>query len=165
MRTRLWVKKKQYQNVDIFTLPKESAALSKLLPATVSKILQIFLKILKDINVNYLLGNFKNKRSFYAVWNKVFNNTCKYCLDYGSKPHQAVVDLDDFPKMSTCFPLLRLKENYGDMLLVLPYKVAQVFCLCAGSEVQYFLFLFFQILILTFSTICFCSCVKLKFPS
>jgi hypothetical protein len=122
---------------DIDTLPKEAAALSQLQPATVSKIHQILFKILKDNNVTYSLGNFKNKGSFYAVWNKVFDNTCMYCSDYGNKPHQAVVDLDDFQKMSTCFSPLRPEENYGDMLLVIPYKVTQVFCLCAGSEVQY----------------------------
>jgi hypothetical protein len=116
-------------------IPKDAAALSQLQPATVSKIHWILFKILKDNDVNYLLGNFKNEGSFYAVWNKVFDDTCKYRSDYSNKPHKAVVDIDDFQKMSTCFPPLCPEETYGEMLLVLPYKVAQVFCLCAGSEV------------------------------
>jgi hypothetical protein len=132
--------KKTYQDVEIFSLPKESAALSQLHLSTTSKIYCILFKILKDNIVNYILGEFKNEGSFYTVWNKVFEDTCRFCTDYGNKPHQAVVDPDEFCKMQQCIPPLRPEESYTDMLLVLPYKVAQVFCLCAGHEVRYFFY-------------------------
>jgi hypothetical protein len=38
--------------------------------------------------------------------------------------------------MTNLIPPLQQEENYNDMLLVLPYKVAQVFCLHAGKEVR-----------------------------
>jgi hypothetical protein len=48
------------------------------------------------------------------------------------------VDPDDFLKMQQCIPLLHPEESYADMLLVPPYKVAQVFFLRVGHDVHYF---------------------------
>jgi hypothetical protein len=74
------LKKKAYQDVDIFTLPNESDALSELQPSTISKIYCILFKILKDNNVNYALAELKNEGSFYAVWNKIFGTHVCFVL-------------------------------------------------------------------------------------
>jgi hypothetical protein len=135
---RFIAEEKKIRDVDVFNIPKEVAAQSQLQPNTISKIHRTLFKIFKDNDVNYSLGDFKHDSSFYAVWNKIFDDTCQYRDDFGNKQQQAVVDLHDFQKMSNLVPPLRPEENYNDMLLVLPYKVAQVFCLCAGQEVSLF---------------------------
>jgi hypothetical protein len=84
------------------------------------------------------LGESKHDCTFYAVWNKIFDATYKYRDDFGNKPQQAVVNLHDFRKMTNLVPPLQPEENCNDMLLVLPYKVAQIFCLRAGQEVRLF---------------------------
>jgi phage-related protein len=56
--------------------------------------------------VNYSLGDFKHNGTFYAVWNKIFDDTCKYRDDFGNKLHQAVVSLHNFQKMTIIVPLL-----------------------------------------------------------
>jgi hypothetical protein len=50
--------------------------------------------------------------------------------------------------MTNFVPPLQPEENYNDMLWVLLYKVAQVFCLCTGQEVR--LLCIFVLLILLF---------------
>jgi hypothetical protein len=129
----LSLKIKKFCNVDVCNIPKEVAAQSQLQPNTVSKIHRTLFKIFKGNDVNYNLGDFKHDSTFYAVWNKIFDDACKYRDDFGNKPQQAVVDLHDFQKMTNLEPPLPPEENYNDMLLVLLYKVAQVFCLLAGQ--------------------------------
>jgi hypothetical protein len=134
----LLLKKKKYQGVDVFKLPKEVAAKSQLQPNTVSKIHLTLFNIFKDNDVKYSLGDFKHDGSFYAVWNKKFDDTCKYRDDFGNKPYQTEVDLHNFQKTTSLVPPLQPEHSYTDMLLVCPYKIVQAFCLRAGQEASNF---------------------------
>jgi hypothetical protein len=131
----------------------------KLRLSTNYSLIRTLFKIFKDNDVNYSLEDFKHDGSFYAVWNKIFDDTCKYHDDFGNKPQQAVIDLHNFQKMTNLVPPLPPQEYYNDMLLVLPYKVAQVFCLRAGQEVR--LLCMFILTITTTNTVfVFFSCTR-----
>jgi hypothetical protein len=90
------IEEKKFGDIDVFNIPKEVAAQSQLQPNTVSKIHCTLFKIFKDNDVNYSLGDFRHDSIFYTVWNNIFDDTCKYCDDFGNKPQQAVVDLHNF---------------------------------------------------------------------
>jgi hypothetical protein len=137
----LSMKTNKFRNVDVFSIPKEVVAQFQLKPNTVSKIHCTLFKNFKENNVNYSLGDFKNDGSFYAIWNKTFDDTCKYQDDFGNKPFQEVVNLHNFQKMSNLVPPLQPEENYNEMLFLLTYKVAQVFCLWAGQDVCFFVYI------------------------
>jgi hypothetical protein len=87
------------------------------------------------------LGDFKLDGSFYAVWNKNFDDMCKYQDGFGNKLLQTVVDQNGFQKMTNLEPPLCPEEKSNYLLIVL-YKVAQVFCLRAGQEVSFYRFLY-----------------------
>jgi hypothetical protein len=85
-------------------------------PNTIAPMHRQIFKILLDNSVVYRLGEFKYVGGFQAIWKCLFNCTQLIFPGYGSKPNQAVVNLDDFDKIDDCSELYMPYKKYNDMI-------------------------------------------------
>ena len=130
------LKKQEYQNIDLMQLPPADRAKAQLQPGSVAKLHRILFKILKDNSIQYAISDFNHQGSFNAIWKEIFKVTSEWRPDYGNKPHQAVVVIDDYKKMREC-KLLDPFKNVLHCLYVLAYRMASEFFLRSQQEVRY----------------------------
>jgi hypothetical protein len=129
---------KKFHDENVLAMNDLQLAEAMLEPNTIARMHRQIMKVLGDNSILYKMGDFRYQGGFQAIWKGLFDRTRKNRPDYGTKPNQAVVDLDDFDKIANAEVPYRPLENYNDMMKVLPYQCSSYLTFRAGNEVRSF---------------------------
>jgi hypothetical protein len=129
--------KGEYEHQNLLAQNDLELKTSMMQPNTIARMHRQIFKIFLDNSVLYRMGEFKYAGGFQAIWKTLFDRTQIVRPGYGSKPNQAVIDLDDFDKIAECDEPYMPFKKYTDMMQLLPYMLTETLTLRAGNEVSF----------------------------
>ena len=102
------------------------------------------------MGLSYSLSDFSFTGGFANWWNEAFTRVKEKRPSYGTKPNQAVVELEYYRKIMSCTTPFVPYENYDDLLHLLMFRTSVEYCKRAGKEVSLFTHVFFMCLLSNF---------------